>query len=89
VPWKATRSGAFVTFNFINKSFISDDGVINVRQGNEVRLDIYGIGLTNDSEVKLTSSMASAGHACKSQGLHVQVNKLGRFDAAARGRFHF
>ncbi len=69
---------------FINKSFISDDGVINVRQGNEVRLDIYGIGLTNDSEVKLTSSMASAGHACKSQGLHVQVNKLGHFDAAAR-----
>jgi hypothetical protein len=31
--------------------------------------------------------MASAGHACKSQGLHVQVTKLGRFDAAARCDF--
>ncbi len=50
-----------------------DDGIINARQGHEVRLDIYGVGLVEDSEVKLTSSVASAGHACKSQGLHVQV----------------
>ena len=56
--------------------FILDDGVINVRQGHEVKLDIYGIGLHNDSEVKLTSSKASPGHACKSQGLHVQVVTL-------------
>ena len=54
-------------------NFFPDDGVINVRQGHEVKLDIYGIGLHNDSEVKLTSSKASPGHACKSQGLHVQV----------------
>ena len=59
--------------DFENFYFISDDGMINVRQGHEVRLDLYGIGLTKDSEVKLTSSVASAGHACKSQGLHVQV----------------
>ena len=58
------------------KLYFSDDGVINVRQGYEVRLNIYGIGLTNESEVKLTSSVASAGHACKSQGLHVQVDFL-------------
>ena len=49
--------------------------MINVRQGHEVKLDIYGVGLHNDAEVKLTSSMASPGHACKSQGLHVQVIK--------------
>ena len=57
-------------------NFFQDDGVINVRQGHEVKLDIYGIGLHNDSEVKLTSSKASPGHACKSQGLHVQVVKF-------------
>ena len=54
--------------------------MINVRQGHEVRLDLYGIGLTKDSEVKLTSSVASAGHACKSQGLHVQVSIFNRID---------
>jgi len=58
-----------------NKLSHLDDGIINVRQGFEVQLYVYGTGLTNNSEVKLTSSVAGVGHACKSQGLHVQTTR--------------
>lgn len=52
-----------------------DNGVINVRQGFEVLLHVYGFGLTNDSEVKLTSSVGGVGQPCKSQELHVQTTR--------------
>jgi len=47
--------------------------VINARQGHEVLLHVYGFGLTNESEIKLTSSAGEVGLPCKSKELHVQT----------------
>jgi len=47
--------------------------VINVRQGFEVSLQVYGARLSNESEVKLTSSVGGVGQPCRSHELHVQT----------------
>lgn len=57
----------------VQKNTFADNGVINARQGFDVPLYIYGVGLSNDSEVKLTSSVGGVGLPCKSHGLHVQT----------------
>jgi hypothetical protein len=61
--------------NSINFSYsvISDKGIITALQGYELDLHVYGFGLTNDSEIKLSSFPSTPGHICKSDILHVQT----------------
>ena len=51
----------------------SDKGIITALSGYELNLHVYGYGLTNDSEIKLSSFPSTPGHVCKSDILHVQT----------------
>lgn len=44
-----------------------------VLKGNDVRLRVHGIGLTNGTRVKLTTAKAAFGDSCKSESHHVQT----------------
>ena len=51
----------------------ADEGRITALSGCELNLHVYGFGLTNDSEIKLSSFPSTPGHICKSDILHVQT----------------
>ena len=74
-----TRTIFFLTVsqnNFDNKIlfFPDDDGVIEVLEGYELPLVVYGHGFTKDSQVILSTSIGELGEDCKSDETHIKTN---------------
>jgi hypothetical protein len=63
--------------NFVQSSLqdysYNDAGTIVVLGMVEVKLNLYGLGLTNDTFIKLTTAKKEYGQDCKSAGAHVQT----------------
>ena len=56
--------------------FSIDDGQIEALEGKSVPLNLFGLGLTNDSEVVFTSALGSYGDSCLSDEFHVKTDKF-------------
>eukprot|EP00094_Tigriopus_californicus_P003006 TCALIF_02895-PA protein Name:"Similar to CNNM2 Metal transporter CNNM2 (Homo sapiens)" AED:0.03 eAED:0.03 QI:0/0/0/0.5/1/1/2/0/940 len=63
-----------IRLNAVSKDVsYQDDGTIKALRGKDLDLTVYGIGLTNETLVKLTTAQAEFGQPCKSDNYHVQT----------------
>ena len=68
---------------------VPDEGIIMALMGAELNLHVYGFGLSNDSEIKLSSFPSKPGHICKSNILHVQTRLAATFLPKTLGKLMF